>query len=176
MTRGSGAAGHLHAVVRIEVPTVVDDRQKALYKELAEISNFNPRAQLEREARPMTAPIEDAVYLDTVTEVTWTQLVARPGLPESELTELVRYGALVPRDPERRRGRSRRAGWRWRRPLRAFATISSSIRTASASSCATSSGSSASKPRSARFARNAADHRPERRGADATGITPDVPA
>ena len=50
MKRGTGAAGHLHAVVRIEVPTVVDDKQKALYKELAEISNFNPRAQLDREA------------------------------------------------------------------------------------------------------------------------------
>ncbi len=50
MKRGSDAAGHLHAVVRIEVPTVVDDKQKALYKELAEISNFNPRPQLDREA------------------------------------------------------------------------------------------------------------------------------
>jgi curved DNA-binding protein len=50
MKRGTGAAGHLHAVVRIDVPTVVDDKQKALYKELADVSNFNPRAQLEREA------------------------------------------------------------------------------------------------------------------------------
>jgi curved DNA-binding protein len=50
MTRGSGAAGHLYAVVRIEVPTVVDDRQKALYNELADISNFNPRAHFEQEA------------------------------------------------------------------------------------------------------------------------------
>jgi chaperone modulatory protein CbpM len=48
----------------------------------------------------MTTPIEDAIYLDTVTEVTWTQLVSASGLPESELTELVRYGALVPRDPD----------------------------------------------------------------------------
>jgi len=49
MTRGSGAAGHLYAVVRIEVPTVVDDREKALYKELSETSNFNPRAHFEQE-------------------------------------------------------------------------------------------------------------------------------
>jgi curved DNA-binding protein len=32
MKRGSGVAGHLHAVVRIDVPTVVDDKQKALYR------------------------------------------------------------------------------------------------------------------------------------------------
>jgi curved DNA-binding protein len=49
MTRGSGAAGHMHAVVRIEVPTVVDDRQNALYLQLSEISNFNPRAHLDQE-------------------------------------------------------------------------------------------------------------------------------
>ena len=50
MTRGSGAAGHMHAVVRIEVPTIVDDKQNALYKQLSEISNFNPRAHLDQEA------------------------------------------------------------------------------------------------------------------------------
>jgi curved DNA-binding protein len=50
MTRGSGAAGHLHAVVRIEVPTAVDDRQKALYEELATTSAFDPRAHFEQEA------------------------------------------------------------------------------------------------------------------------------
>jgi len=49
MTRGSGATGHMHAVVRIEVPTVVDDRQNALYLQLSEISNFNPRAHLDQE-------------------------------------------------------------------------------------------------------------------------------
>ncbi len=47
----------------------------------------------------MVAPIEDAMYLDAIAEVTWTQLVRASGLPESELRELVRYGALVPRDP-----------------------------------------------------------------------------
>jgi chaperone modulatory protein CbpM len=48
----------------------------------------------------MTTPIEDALYLDTVTEVTWTQLISASGLPESELTELVHYGAIQPRDPD----------------------------------------------------------------------------
>lgn len=48
----------------------------------------------------MIAPIEDAMCLDAIEEVTWTQLVTSAGLPESELRELVRYGALVPRDPE----------------------------------------------------------------------------
>jgi hypothetical protein len=46
----------------------------------------------------MAAPIEDATYLDAIAEVTWTQLVSASGLPEGELRELVRYGALVPRD------------------------------------------------------------------------------
>lgn len=45
------------------------------------------------------API-DAVCLDANVEVTWTELVSAAGLPEEELRELVRYGALVPRDPE----------------------------------------------------------------------------
>ena len=48
----------------------------------------------------MSAPIEDAMHLDTIAEVTWTQLLHSSGLPESELRELVRYGALVPRNPD----------------------------------------------------------------------------
>jgi len=47
----------------------------------------------------MIAPVQDAVRFDTVTEVTWTQLVHASGLSEAELTQLVQYGALVPRDP-----------------------------------------------------------------------------
>jgi hypothetical protein len=47
----------------------------------------------------MIAPVQNAVRFDTVTEVTWTQLVHASGLTEDELNELVRYGALVPRDP-----------------------------------------------------------------------------
>ena len=48
----------------------------------------------------MTPPIEDAIYLDAIAEVTWTELVNASGIPESELTELVRYGVLVPRNPD----------------------------------------------------------------------------
>ena len=47
----------------------------------------------------MTAPIDDAMCLDSIAEVTWTQLVSASGLPEDELAELVRYGALMPQDP-----------------------------------------------------------------------------
>jgi chaperone modulatory protein CbpM len=47
----------------------------------------------------MIPPVPDAVRFDTLTEVTWTQLVHASGLSETELTELVQYGALVPRDP-----------------------------------------------------------------------------
>jgi curved DNA-binding protein len=50
MTRG-GQAGHMHAIVRIEVPTVVDEAQKALFTKISEISNFNPRAHLQQEAQ-----------------------------------------------------------------------------------------------------------------------------
>jgi len=47
----------------------------------------------------MTAQVQEAVRFDTVTEVTWMQLVNASGLSEAEVTELVQYGALVPRDP-----------------------------------------------------------------------------
>ena len=46
MTRGA-EAGHLYAIARIEVPTIVDEREKALLRQLSEISNFNPRAHLQ---------------------------------------------------------------------------------------------------------------------------------
>ncbi len=48
----------------------------------------------------MSVPTDDAVRLDSVTEVTWTQLISASGIPERELRELVREGALVPRDPD----------------------------------------------------------------------------
>jgi hypothetical protein len=48
----------------------------------------------------MSASSDDAMYLDTIAEVTFTQLVTASGLPEGELVELVRYGALIPRDPD----------------------------------------------------------------------------
>ena len=44
--------------------------------------------------------IDDALYLDAIAEVTWKELVSASGLPESEMIELVRYGAIVPRDPD----------------------------------------------------------------------------
>jgi curved DNA-binding protein len=47
--RSDAAAGHLHAIVYIVVPSVVDERQHALFKQLAESTNFNPRAHFERE-------------------------------------------------------------------------------------------------------------------------------
>ena len=50
MARGSGTAGHMYAIVRIEVPTVVDDRQRALWQQLADGASFNPRARLDEEA------------------------------------------------------------------------------------------------------------------------------
>jgi len=49
-TRGSGTPGNLFAIIRIEMPTVLDDRQRELYRQLAEASNFDPRAHLDEEA------------------------------------------------------------------------------------------------------------------------------
>lgn len=46
----------------------------------------------------MIAPVQEALRMD-ITEITWTQMVHASGLTETELAELVRYGALVPRDP-----------------------------------------------------------------------------
>jgi len=48
----------------------------------------------------MTAPAEDALYLETDADVTLPQLVSASGLPEGELRELVLCGALVPRNPD----------------------------------------------------------------------------
>ncbi|MBK6395486.1 MAG: hypothetical protein IPF73_12990 [Betaproteobacteria bacterium] len=48
----------------------------------------------------MIAPIDDAMPLDAVVEVTWTQLLRASGLPEGELRELGRYGARVPCDSD----------------------------------------------------------------------------
>ena len=52
MARGSGAPGDLYALVRIEVPTVVDDRQRALWRDLAQSANFDPRAHLHDQGQP----------------------------------------------------------------------------------------------------------------------------
>jgi curved DNA-binding protein len=50
LARSGGEAGNLYAIVQIVVPSVVDERERALFKQLAETSNFNPRAHFEREA------------------------------------------------------------------------------------------------------------------------------
>jgi len=50
LKRPNGTAGHLYANVQIAVPTVVDERQRELYRQLANASSFNPRAQFEQEA------------------------------------------------------------------------------------------------------------------------------
>jgi len=38
-----GAAGDLHAVVQIALPTTLSEREKSLYRDLAAASNFDPR-------------------------------------------------------------------------------------------------------------------------------------
>ena len=50
LARPDGSAGNLFAIVQIAVPTVTDDAQRTLYRQLADASNFNPRAHFEREA------------------------------------------------------------------------------------------------------------------------------
>ena len=49
--RSDGTAGHLYANVQIVVPTVIDERQRELFAQLARASSFNPRAQFEQETR-----------------------------------------------------------------------------------------------------------------------------
>ena len=48
----------------------------------------------------MNVATDDAVRLDALTEISWTQLVGACAIPEVELRELVAYGVLVPRDPD----------------------------------------------------------------------------
>ena len=43
----SGEPGDLYAVLQIVTPSVLSEREKALYRELAEVSSFNPRAHFE---------------------------------------------------------------------------------------------------------------------------------
>ena len=45
-----GAAGDLYAVVSIVVPSVLSERERALFQQLAESSSFDPRAHFESEA------------------------------------------------------------------------------------------------------------------------------
>jgi curved DNA-binding protein len=46
LSRPDGTAGHLYAVAQIAVPTVVDERQRAIFTELRDASTFNPRAHM----------------------------------------------------------------------------------------------------------------------------------
>jgi curved DNA-binding protein len=46
LSRPDGSAGHLYAIAQIVVPTVVDERQRALFGQLKDASTFNPRAHL----------------------------------------------------------------------------------------------------------------------------------
>ena len=46
LSRPDGSAVHLYAVAQIVVPTVVDERQQALYGQLKDASTFNPRAHM----------------------------------------------------------------------------------------------------------------------------------
>ena len=50
LKRPDGTAGHFYANVQIAVPTVVDERQRELYRQLANASSFNPRAHFEQES------------------------------------------------------------------------------------------------------------------------------
>jgi curved DNA-binding protein len=46
LSRPDGTSGHLYAVAQIVVPTVVDERQRALFTQLQDASTFNPRAHM----------------------------------------------------------------------------------------------------------------------------------
>jgi curved DNA-binding protein len=43
-----GEHGDLYAVVRIDVPKSPNERERALYAELAQASSFDPRAHFQR--------------------------------------------------------------------------------------------------------------------------------
>jgi curved DNA-binding protein len=49
LPRPHSGAGDLFAIVQIAVPTVVSEREQALYKQLADGSTFNPRGHFQRE-------------------------------------------------------------------------------------------------------------------------------
>jgi len=49
LPRPNGEAGDLFAIVQIAMPTVLSDRERELFKQLADGSAFNPRGHFERE-------------------------------------------------------------------------------------------------------------------------------
>ncbi len=46
LPKPKGGAGDLYCVLQIAMPTVVSDREKALYEELGQLATFNPRGHL----------------------------------------------------------------------------------------------------------------------------------
>jgi len=50
LARPGATPGDLYAIAHIVMPGVLDERQRALFRDLAQASNFNPRAHFEAEA------------------------------------------------------------------------------------------------------------------------------
>ncbi len=50
LPKPQGGSGDLYAIVQIVVPAVTDERERALYQQLAEASTFDPRVQLAQES------------------------------------------------------------------------------------------------------------------------------
>lgn len=50
LPKPGGGAGDQYAVAQLTVPAVLNERERALYTDLAEASSFNPREHFEREA------------------------------------------------------------------------------------------------------------------------------
>lgn len=50
LANGHGGHGHLHAIVRIDVPASLTPRERELFEELARVSSFDARAMLGKEA------------------------------------------------------------------------------------------------------------------------------
>jgi curved DNA-binding protein len=49
LPRPTGGEGDLFAIVQIVVPATASEREQALYRNLAEVSNFDPRGRLQKE-------------------------------------------------------------------------------------------------------------------------------
>lgn len=52
LPRQSGDPGDLYAQIQIVLPPVLNERERALFRELADGSNFNPRSRFDQEAKP----------------------------------------------------------------------------------------------------------------------------
>jgi curved DNA-binding protein len=50
LPRAGGEAGALYAIVQIAVPPAAGERERALYRQLAEVPGFDPRAHFQQEA------------------------------------------------------------------------------------------------------------------------------